>query len=48
MKRSIEFGFSQSELENLASFIAALNRAGVPFSLRRDNVAIEITVGEGF
>lgn len=48
MKRSIEFGFSQADLENLATFIAALNRAGVPFTLRRDNIAIEITIGHGF
>lgn len=40
----IEFGFNPDELAALACLIANLNRNGVPYSLRRDNVAIEITI----
>ena len=42
----IEFGFD--ELDALAALIAGLNRNGVPFTLRKDAHAIQITVGRGY
>ena len=54
MKRSIEFttvGTNTEikyELEKFAFLVASLNMAGVPFSIRRNAIAIEITIGDGF
>lgn len=54
MKRSIEFATvgtdkeTREELERFALLVASLNMAGVPFSIRRDKCAIEITIGEGY
>lgn len=48
MKRSLEFRLNREGLFDFALLCAALNSAGVPFSVRRDEVAIEITIGEGF
>ena len=41
-KTTIEFGYN--ELNNLAAFIAALQVQGVRFTLRKDNVAIAVTI----
>lgn len=48
MKRSIESRLTREDLFDFALLCAALNAAGVPFSIRRDSVAIEITIGEGY
>jgi len=44
MTKALEFDYT--ELDKLAAFIKELNVAGVQYSLRRDSVAIEITVKE--
>lgn len=45
--KTIEFSLA-SEMTELAKFLAVLNQAGVPYSLRKDSVAIAVTVGTGF
>jgi hypothetical protein len=45
-KNCIEFNFQQ--MSELAALIAALNREGVPYSLRKDNFAIEISISKGY
>ena len=46
--RSIEFSLNAKDLRALAALIGGLNEAGVPFSLRKDYCAIEITISNGF
>jgi hypothetical protein len=45
---ALEFGFNPEEIAALAALIANLNKNEVPYSLRRDNVAIEITIKTGY
>ena len=54
-QNSIEFTLSSvdeaqlsDDLAALAILIANLNKNGVPYSLRRDSLAIQITIGTGF
>lgn len=44
----LEFSFNASDLASLAILIANLNKNGVPYSLRRDSIAIELTISTGF
>jgi hypothetical protein len=48
MNRSIEFRLCREELFDFALLCAALNAAGVPFSVRRDAITVIITIGEGY
>lgn len=48
MNRTIEFSFNADDLSAFAQLVASLNKAGVPFTLRRDSVAIAITIGTGY
>jgi hypothetical protein len=44
----LEFSLFDHELLALATLIAGLNRNGVPYTLKRNDSSIEITVGTGF
>ncbi len=44
----LEFALTADDLAALAILIANLNKNGVPYSLRRDNVAIEISISPAF
>jgi len=52
--RKIEFSTAgtdaqiRAEMDRLAILISSLNKAGVPISLRRDDVAIELTIEAGY
>lgn len=46
MKNKLEF--SWDEMAALASLIAELNKNGVPYTVRKDRHAIEITISTGF
>ena len=48
MKNRLEFSFTPDDLAALAILIANLNKNGVPYSLRRDSIAIEISISSGF
>lgn len=51
MKQKIEFSLIENvadEMRALALLIAGLNQSGVPWSIRRDKVAIELTISTGF
>jgi len=43
---AIEFSFA--EMAELGALIASLNRNGVPYDLKKDSVAIRITIYTGF
>ncbi len=43
---SLEFDWT--ELEALSALIAGLNKHGVPYTLRKDKHAIEITITKGY
>lgn len=44
--QSIEFCLC-GEMPALASLIAALNKEGVPYTLKKDGFAVRITIGTG-
>ena len=52
--RKIEFSTAgtdaqiRAEMDRLAILISSLNKAGAPISLRRDDVAIELTIEAGY
>lgn len=46
-QNTIEFDLSAEQLISLAAFIAGLNQNGVPYTLRKDNFGVAITVGTG-
>ena len=49
MNNTIEFLLSsRDELAALACLIRALNEEGVPYSLRKDNVSVELTIRDRF
>ncbi len=44
----LEFSLTADDLAALAILIANLNKQGVPYSLRRDNLAIEIAISPAY
>ncbi len=45
----LEFAIKDAdEMHALGALIASLNREGIPYSLRKDSIAIQLTIHAGF
>jgi hypothetical protein len=47
MKNTIEFSL-KDEAGELANLLAALNKAGVPYSLNKEGIEILVTISSGY
>ncbi|MFA5936510.1 MAG: hypothetical protein WC822_01385 [Candidatus Paceibacterota bacterium] len=47
-KTTLEFPNTVTDMVLLAAFVAELVRQGIVFTLRRDNIAVQITITGGY
>lgn len=46
--QQIEFSLTAEQMLCLAAFIAGLNQNGVPYTLRKDELGVRVSVSNGF